>query len=444
MPVATIPGITELLLSQTATAVRDVLKALERLANSSPETIASQQLAQLQGLLTLRASTTLGHKKSPQGVALNDWNDWARLPLTTRAELQKHGTGAEVQSVPPAFEKRGSSSTSGSTGKPLASPTCWAQGALSRAVQLQFQRWHGFDLSGTTSYLTEPGDDACRPRKGRSWSSPLGGGSTWQGSLSAPVQQQLRFIQDTSPEYLVTYPSNLQALLRSGASGSPFPGLKYVVLSSEPVSEELMLECKKRWGAQVLRTYSSNELGPVALEAPDGDYAVIAPVAYVEILNDAGEACAPGTVGRIVVSSLHNLLRPLLRYETGDYGAWSSRSSAIFPGYPRITRISGRERSMVQLPDGRRVWPYFEFAPLLAHEELSCWQVAQLASTELEVRLVVQGFKANQAVPESLAQAVRAVVAQALPGLDVSLRIVDQIPRSRSGKFQELISELAS
>src|SRR5690606_33719563 len=112
------------------------------------------------------------------------------------------------------------------------------------------------------------------------------------------------------------------------------------------------------------------ELGPIALEAPDGDYAVISPVIYLEILDDNDQPCEPGVTGRVVVSTLQDLLRPLIRYETGDYAEWSSAAIQKGPHYPRIRRIAGRQRAMVTLGDGRRVWPYFELAPLLAFDEL--------------------------------------------------------------------------
>ncbi len=38
----------------------------------------------------------------------------------------------------------------------------------------------------------------------------------------------------------------------------------------------------------------------------------------VEIVDEAGQACAAGDVGHLVVTTLHNFASPLFRYDTGQ------------------------------------------------------------------------------------------------------------------------------
>ncbi len=435
----TVATLTALLLTKNSSVVTEILRVLDRLAELPQEQLRIQQLAQLGGVFALAKSTSWGKKKYRSYSAVSSWEAWAELPLTTRHELQSAKGSVELTQVPAAFRKTGTSSTSGSTGQPLSSPNSWACGAMAKSVQLQFQRWHQFDFSACTAYLTTPGDQECSAIPGRSWSVPIGQGPGVHGSLSASSSKQLAFIAKVAPRYLATYPSNLQALLKESNGRCPSPGLKYVVLSSEPISEDLVEYCAAAWGVKVLKTYSSNELGPIALEASDGEYAVISPSVYLEILDDDNRPCPAGVTGRVVVSTLQDLLRPLVRYETGDYAEWSPASTLVGPQFPRIRRIAGRQRAMVTLGDGRRVWPYFELAPLLGFTELLCWQLVQKRDSHLEIRVVTENAVE---ISESLHQAIAQTVRTALPGLNISIRRVDDIPRAPSGKFIEFFSEL--
>src|SRR5690606_7290 len=85
-------------------------------------------------------------------------------------------------------------------------------------------------------------------------------------------------------------------------------------------------------------------------------YLVQSESAIVEVLREDGSPCEPGEIGRVVVTTLQDLLRPLVRYEVGDYaelGSPPEPGSERLAGFPRLRRIVGRQRSMVRLPDGR-------------------------------------------------------------------------------------------
>src|SRR5690606_17198887 len=86
-------------------------------------------------------------------------------------------------------------------------------------------------------------------------------------------------------------------------------------------------------------------------------------------------------------------------------------------GFPRLRRIVGRQRSMVRLPDGRCIWPFFEFAPLIEFGAIEQWQLVQKRDGRLVVRLVTRR-------PLSLdeEQRVRSVVEAALPGIQPHLQ----------------------
>lgn len=373
------------------------------------------------------------------------WEDFRELPILTRAELQEAGSAFECREPPPAFRPIAEATTSGSTGRPLVTKACRATNDFTHLLRLRFLLWQRFDLDATCAFITSPTAPApSHPKSQRldaPWAAPLGKGPSRHLSLRSDVGEQLAWLLRTRPRYLVTYPSNLLALLKeSEERRTPCDFVEAITLSSEPVSSELVELCRELWGARVVATYSASETGLLATQVPEEeDYLVQVENVILEVLRDDGSPCGPGEVGRVVVTTLHDLLRPLVRYEGGDYaevGAAPAPSSPR-PGFPRLRRIVGRERSMVRLPDGRRIWPYFEFAPLIELGAVEQWQLVQRRDGTLTVRLVTK-----RSLTGDEEGRVRAIVEEAVPGVPTELEYVERIERTAGGKYLEFVSEL--
>ena len=152
--------------------------------------------------------------------------------------------------------------------------------------------------------------------------------------------------------------------------------------------------CRAAWGVPLVDMYSSQEVGYIALQCPEHEtYHVQSENLLVEIVDDDGEPCRPGEVGRVVVTTLHNFATPLLRYELGDF-AEVGEACPCGRGLPVLTRVLGRQRNMLTLPDGDQRWPNIrdpsEFASAggPALPPLQQFQVVQRSLTALEVLLV--------------------------------------------------------
>ena len=109
----------------------------------------------------------------------------------------------------------------------------------------------------------------------------------------------------------------------------------------------------------------------------------------VEVLGDDGPL-PPGTPGRIVCTDLVARTMPMLRYETGDWGAHLTDPCPCGRTFPRLAMLVGRAADVVLLPRGRRLyWPWFHetFARV---EDLDRWQVIQETRDHLRVRLAAR------------------------------------------------------
>jgi len=156
----------------------------------------------------------------------------------------------------------------------------------------------------------------------------------------------------------------------------------------------------------------------------------------VEILDDAGQACGVGDTGRLVLTPLHNLATPLLRYEIGDYATVGApcpcgRSSTV------IQRILGRVRNMARSPDGRRFYPV-GVSGIRNITPIRQAQYVQTAADHIDLRVVLDrpltGVE-NKAAIDFVRRAL------GFP-FEVAIVAVDVIERGPTGKFEEFLSLL--
>lgn len=370
----------------------------------------------------------------------------AAVPRLARAELQ--GLGDTLLAAPPhdAHRPIGIVRSSGSTGIPVQVRTTQVTKLLWDAITLRDHQWHGRDYSlklvAIRAEASRPTDDTDGV-SGHSWGPPVSllqpTGPAALLDVSVVVERQLPWLIAQAPGYLLTYPSNALALAKlSLARGVRFPTLRELRLFGEVVDEEVRAVCGEAWGVPVTDLYSANEIGYMALQCERGAYHVQSESVWVEVVDDAGRACAPGEVGRVVVTSLHNFAMPLIRYELGDY-AEVGAPCPCGRGLPVLSRILGRTRNMLVMPDGSRRWPllgwreFRKIAPVIQH------QMVQRSLDLIEVRLVVE--RPLTAGEEDLLR-VRIQEALGYPFL-LTFAYLPEIPRTRSRKYEEFVCEVS-
>jgi len=75
----------------------------------------------------------------------------------------------------------------------------------------------------------------------------------------------------------------------------------------------------------------------------------------VEILAlNRDQPAEPGEIGRIVVTDLHNRAMPIIRYDTGDVGAFATTSDGA-PDPDRLAIVEGRRLDRIYAADGHPV-----------------------------------------------------------------------------------------
>jgi phenylacetate-CoA ligase len=184
--------------------------------------------------------------------------------------------------------------------------------------------------------------------------------------------------------------------------------------------------------------YSSEEMGYIALQCPvSGAYHVMAESILVEILDASGNACAPGEVGEVVVTTLHNGAMPLLRYALGDH-AEAGAPCACGRGLPTIARVLGRVRNLLTLPSGKRVRLSFH-RQFKEFPGVRQYQLIQRTLHEIEARLLV-----DAPLDADAEGRLRAALQQVM-GYAFHISFIyfsDELPRGPNGKFDDFVSRL--
>lgn len=366
------------------------------------------------------------------------WEKYRELPVSSRRDVQHAGANMHSTAPPPAHGPLARTESSGSTGSPLVTlGTAWTQ-LMWRALLLRDHLWHRRDLRGKLAAIRSKTEDMTLPHWGAATAAFATGPSVVR-SLSADLDGQLRWLAAENPDYLLSLATNVHALAsRSLELGVRLPGLKHVRTYAEMLRPDARRIVREAWGVEIVDSYSSEELGYIALQCPDCEhYHVQSESLIVEVLDAEGDPCAPGEVGQLVVSTLHNFAMPLLRYASGDYAEVGAPCDCG-RGLPVLRRIVGRQRNMLARPDGACYWPSFpsevwrEIAPI---EQI---QLVQRERDSLEVRVVA---------PRDLTPGETAELFAALTeSLDCRYRLtmvrLAEIPRSAGGKYEDFISEV--
>ena len=429
------------------------LKLLSELEWQSPAALREGQFRQLDSLLRHAARHSPYYARQ---LAQCGWTESAeigafpleRLPLLTRAALQERGPDLLCGWVPPEHGHHYEASSSGSTGRKVTVTKTALVSHLFNVLTLRNAQWQRRDVRGRMAvirYLHDP-DIAGDPRGAvaDNWGSPFAEhfrtGGVAMLDIRHDVRLQAEWLRRQNPDYLMTFPSNLRALAELFLEqGWSLPRLKEIQTLSEVMSPAIRALADQAWGARVTDIYSAQEVGYIALQAPDAPhYFTQAETVIVEVLDDQGRACGPGETGRIVITQLHNFATPIIRYDIGDLGEVGPACPAG-RGLPVITAIGGRVRNLVCTPDGRKYWPAVPLDVFKDVAPVRQFQLIQKSLTLIEARMAV----ARPLSAAEEAQVLRLVQEGLGYPFEVSFTYLDELRRNpANGKFEDFRSEL--
>lgn len=405
------------LLSATASAVRRL--------NYSEEELKAWQEKKLRGIVRHAYDTVPYYKRlfdensiSPSDIRTMD--DLQKIPITTKADLQKEGCVSNL------FDKKDLllRSTSGSSGIPLQIYIDKDTVIKRLAESRRMLRHHGYratDKHLIVSYFSFEPDFINRLGLFRQESIP------W----NVDTDEQLRMLKEYEADVIEGYPSRLD-LLASEMEGIKIKSPRFIFTNSETLFPDVRKRIENAFGCPVVNVYDSEEFGQTAWECREHNGMHVNETKVVELVKD-GHRVKPGQKGEIVITDLINKGMPLIRYAQGDTAKTLSRKCRCGIPLRLIGDIEGRKSDNLILPSGKEM----SSTAIYFHDDLPGlvqYQAVQTSINSLDLNIVV-----NDRFKESSVKKMKNFLREMTTIQNIRVKKVKSIRTTKRAKFRRFI-----
>lgn len=364
---------------------------------------------------------------------IQDLNTLTNFPLLTKSEVKAHSGRLLVESFRgPRLRTR----TSGTTGSPLTSYQSLCSIIRENAFIARQLQWAGYYPGAGRAWIRGDMIVPLLQSEPPYWRKNALENMLMMSSFhlsegAAPLY--IGALEEHDPLLIQAYPSSIFYLARYLESNDLFyngKNLQSIVTSSETIDSEQKRIIEERMGAKVYDWYGLNERVCAIGTCEKGSYHIMSDYGLLETLPGEGE-------GReIVGTGFGNYLFPLIRYRTGDTLVFNNTAGPCPCGrqMPVVQEIIGRKASYIKTPDGRRVARMSTiFYNVNTVVEA---QIIQKTINEIQV-LVVTDHNFSAKDEKTIRDRALGRVGE---GVEVAVIQVDQIKRTKSGKFRDIIS----
>ena len=408
----------------------------------APEAIRARQYNQLRRLARFaiehvphyRDHLAITDLPSAESIGHENFRRW---PVLAKSSVQHDGDRFLSRNLPDSHAGVHWTTTSGSTGQPLRAANSGSGVYFQHALLLRSQIWYGLDPREKFGILRATTPTAVNPDWGIPANMAFRTGQSATMSAFEDHHDQLRWLRREAPAYLLAHNTNLRALLGASIRDDLIPASVRVVIGyADMAAPDTAKLAREHWRARYYQTYSCSEIGTMALQCPLHEHLhVQAEHVLLEILRPDGSPCAPGEIGRVVVTDLHNFAMPLIRYELGDHAAFGA-PCACGRGLPVLREIAGRTSDLAVDPTGRSFFAHMNLGFWVTAAPILQRQVVQAAVDHLEIRYVAQ----RALTPDESAHLVAEIRSAMRYDYHVTLTRVAQIALGPGGKFSDFVS----
>lgn len=376
--------------------IEQLVDVLEQTQWLTLEQLQAQQEKDLKKIVRHHAAHNTWFKQRLKSQGLVAGKVWTleglkKLKPFAKRDIQEAKDTFITTVIPPDHGPVGTSQTSGSTGEPVTIYKTEHNMVYWNAHVIRDHRWYGRDYTGKMSSVRATVRKLVE--QAPSWGGPaamLYGTGLAQGiPVSTDIDQQIDLLVKFQPNIIIVHAGVLTGLIAEWErTGYPLTELKHIKNVGDTVHDSLRDRVRNLTGLEIEDNYSSSEVGTIAIQCPaSGLFHVMSENLIVEILDEAGNACSPGQVGRVVITDLQNAATPIIRYDIGDY-AEVGVPCTCGRHLPTLKRILGRERGLFVRADGSRFWPTAGQRRIEEVVVMRQWQMIQHSLTDIEYRMV--------------------------------------------------------
>jgi phenylacetate-CoA ligase len=254
------------------------------------------------------------------------------------------------------------------------------------------------------------------------------------------VKKQIEEIITYDPRTLLSMPSILEEVTREIIEEN-IKGLdiRHVFSGNEYLDEPTRRLIQETFNVDVFQKYGSSENSIIASECNQHiGLHTITDLNIVEMTRD-GELVSTGDEGEVTVTNLLNYAMPFIRYDLEDIGLLLGDTCPCGNCSPLVKITEGRKKDRIKLPDGKVIPALAVIVVIKDIHGIKQFQLTQEKADSFIVR-IVKNREFTDAVPEEIKQKLR----QKLGDVEIDVVEVESIPRGRSRKLIQFISNIPS
>jgi phenylacetate-CoA ligase len=248
-----------------------------------------------------------------------------------------------------------------------------------------------------------------------------------------PLAEMVARLNAAAPPALLGYPSKLAELAREKLAGRLTIAVRSVTSISELLTPADRAVIEQGFGVPLINSFVSTE-GLAGHSEPGGPVLSFASdLCLAEVVDEGNNPVPAGiTAAKVLVTNLHNLTQPLIRYELTD--RFTRPAGAPSVGWLRAG-IEGRADEVFHY-DSRSIHPHVIRSTLSGEGAVREYQVRQ-TEAGIDVTCVTGSHLDGEALTARLQGALRQA---GLTSPQVTLTIAEAVPRdTRTGKVRRFI-----
>lgn len=240
-------------------------------------------------------------------------------------------------------------------------------------------------------------------------------------------------LNNFKPKFIVGFPSSIYEICKIADSKGLHLTHKVKVFfpTAETVLPEHREVINRVMGCKLVDQYASSEGAPFILECEAGNMHIHPLTGIFEVVN---EHMQPAQEGEILVTSFITHGTPLVRYRIGDRISLGSNSEICDCGslFPIVEKIEGRSTDYILSPTHGKVNLGNISNSTKNISGIIKFQVIQHNSEAVQVLIVTnQDFNSSEKT-----KFIAALTERLGSQLEITTKIVDDIPTEKSGKFR--------
>lgn len=402
-------------------------------SNASRQAIETYQMKAISDLLR-RASENCSYYANMSSLNLSDW------PVINKALIKDHKK--DFLSKEYRQESLFKMSTSGSTGTPFVSFQNLEKKRHVNAETIFYLGLQGYRVGQRIIFLRSLVEECQKSKKDQFLQNiyQINCNDLSDKGISKMLDEIAR-LSKHGGAVLIAYASTYEALHRyfekNGYEEAKRCKIHSITSGSEMLYDATRQSMEKAFSCKCYSRYANEENGFLGQDGIENNTFLIDEADYyIEILKfDTDEPAEIGEKGRIVVTDLFNYAQPMIRYDTGDVGAFVE----IMDGNVKrraIGDFGGRAVDSIYGTKGNLLSPHAITNAMWKYQTIKQFQFIQKDKKKYKMRVNLGDSAINE---NELINCICSVVGY---DAEVCVEYCDDIPVLASGKRRYIVNEM--